>query len=163
MKQYQHLVAKHSYASLMDAGQLLARLGYGITPDEVASEVSQLVHALCDKIIWADRQLNWDECGFLDALFQEDAAHGGKLRRLVQEKGSGENFLEEIPELIRIAVLHDKKSGTWLAVTILNSLENLGWILVGIDGSNHPAETEMLESYCKRLREFISSARSVVA
>jgi hypothetical protein len=160
---YQHALAKHSLASLLEAGQLLGRQGEEGGPSSTAEAAAEMIRGLCDGILWADRRLDGEEERLMDAILQEDAAYGGPVAGAIAASAPQEGFLETIPRCLRYAQRHDHANGTCVARIMVNSLESLGWILVCIGGERREEAARALEAYVELLRTFVQAGEERLA
>lgn len=146
------LLARHNFAAICTLAQLLESRGYWTTRREISEDVAQTVHSLFESLAWADRSLHDGECWLLDAILEEDQAHGAYLKKAIAE-GQAAN---PVPGCLAAAALHDSIHGSGFAELLLNHLENLGRLIIMTDGVVTPTELDAYKEHFAYLRSTIA-------
>lgn len=153
MNQSITLLARHNFAAVCTIAKFLERRGYWTTKRDIAVDVAETVHSLFEALAWADRKLHEGECWFLDAVLEEDEAHGAHLKECIAE-GRAQN---PVPGCLAAAALHDSVHGTSFADLLLNHLENLGRLIMMSDARLSSEEVQACQAYFARLRNSIAA------
>lgn len=146
-------LARQNLAALNVLADILRKRGYWTTGRPIEADTAQTLRELFEVLAWADGRLHIDECSMLDALLDEDEAHGGHLREAIATQPAPEPGAFRVPGCVAAAALHDAVRQTRLRDLMLNHLENLGMLFVMADSRTTEEEMRAYRAHFAKLRQ----------
>jgi hypothetical protein len=118
-------------------------------------ETARAVKAIFDNLAWADGQLDSEEIQHLNLLLD---THQWLKNAYVQIERTDlrSTGVNNIPNLLCIAMDYDERNNSHLAQMLVNTLEMIAYGVIASDGGGTPEELQVFRSHVSAMRRFVS-------
>ena len=154
-------LTEQSISSLYSVSELMHSRGYWTADRTIEEDTAHTIYQLFQLLAWSDRGLHDNECDMLDAAVEVDKAHGGHLQKLVELAPQVVASEPRIPGCLAAAALHDSVHDTRFVNLVMNSLENVAYLILMADAKVSAPEVDAYNSYFTTLRRSFSAVPMV--
>jgi len=118
-------------------------------------EAARAIKSIFDHLAWVDGALDNTECAMLDTLLSANARLSDGYDRAVSSDPVLDGVVK-IPFLLDLAHDYDERNHTFLGHMAINSLEMIGYGIIGADGTVSLDEIVAFQRHLSSLREYLA-------
>ncbi|MEQ1821970.1 MAG: hypothetical protein ABL949_05650 [Fimbriimonadaceae bacterium] len=150
-------LTKQNVSSIYSLSDFMVARGNWTADRDIREDTAKTIYGLFQVLAWSDRGLHHNECNLLDVAIDIDKSHGNHLEKLIGSEPIDLDTETRVPGLLAAAALHDSVHDTRFVNLVMNSLENLGLLILMADAEISESETAAYQSYFSKLRRSFSA------